>query len=164
MASIKKRGNSYLVTVSCGRDSQYKKITKTATFRPDLHTARGNPKSEGAIQKEVAAFAADFERKVKTGQILDGVRLTFKEYAEKYLKEYAEPSQAPRTLETTRAAIKIFTRDFGHMTLETLNPLFLQEYVNAMARIPRQGKPGTLSTDTIRRRMAVLSARLSGET
>jgi len=66
MASIKKRGNSYLVTVSCGRDSQYKKITKTATFRPDLYTARGNPKSEGAIQKEVAAFAADFERRVKT--------------------------------------------------------------------------------------------------
>ncbi len=35
MASIRKRGNSYTVTVSCGYDSKGKKIMETATFTPD---------------------------------------------------------------------------------------------------------------------------------
>ncbi|MCI8592925.1 MAG: site-specific integrase [Lachnospiraceae bacterium] len=161
MASIKKRGSSYLVTVSLGRDSQYRKITKSATFRPDPVTARGHRKTEKSLLKEAEAFAAEFEKKVKTGQILDGEKLTFELYAGKYLKEYAEVFQAPRTLESTRAAIKIFTHDFGHMPIGNLNPLFLQEYVNAMTRTPLRGKPGVLSPGTVRRRTAVLSAMLS---
>ena len=36
MASIKQRGNSFLVTVSSGYDGQGKKITKSKTFKkPD---------------------------------------------------------------------------------------------------------------------------------
>lgn len=63
----KKKDNAYLITVSCGRDSTGKKITRSVTFRPELLTAKGNQKSETAIQKEVHAYAADFEKKVLTG-------------------------------------------------------------------------------------------------
>ena len=46
MASIRKRGNSYQITVSCGRDTQDRKITRTVTYRPELCTPKGHLKSE----------------------------------------------------------------------------------------------------------------------
>lgn len=129
MASIRKRGNSYQITVSCGRDSQDRKIIRQTTYRPELYTAKGHPKTENAIMKEVNAYAADFERRVHSGQYTDGENLTFERYSTKYLSEYAETYQAPTTLESTRRYIKMFVHDFGYMALSALNPLFLQEYV-----------------------------------
>lgn len=162
MASIRKRGNSYQITVSCGRDSQDKKIIRQTTYRPELYTAKGHPKTENAIMKEVNAYAADFERRVRSGQYAPGESLTFERYSLKYLSEYAEMCQAPATLVNTRRCIKMFVHDFGYMALSALNPLFLQEYVNTMQAAPKSpDKPDTLAHSTIRRRMAVLSAMLS---
>ena len=163
MAYIKKKkDNAYLITVSCGRDSSDKKISKSVTFRPELLTAKGHPKSEATITREVQAFAAEFEKKILTGAYQSGETLTFSKYAEKYLQECATLTQAPRTLESTRAAIDHFKKDFGYMTLTSLTPLYLQEYVNQLRKAPKSsGKPGTLSESSIRRRMAVLSSMLS---
>lgn len=163
MAYIKKKkDNAYLITVSCGRDSMDKKITKSVTFRPELLTAKGHPKTEKTIEREVQAYAMEFEKKVLSGAYQDGETLTFSKYAEKYLREYAALTQAPRTLDSTRAAISQFVQDFGYMNLASLNPLYLQEYVNQLHNTPKaNGRPGKLSDGTIRRRMAVLSAMLS---
>ena len=70
MASIKKRGSSYLITVSLGRDSNGKKLIETITYIPTETT----PKK---IEKEVAAFAQDFESRVKNGKYLEGEKITF---------------------------------------------------------------------------------------
>lgn len=139
-----------------------RKITRTVTFKPEPCTTKGHPKTESTILKEVNAFAADFEKKVLTGQYLEGENLSFAKYAEKYLTEYAEQYQAPRTLEETRRYVRLFVQDFGHMALSALNPLFLQEYVNSMmkAKNALDGQ-STLSHATVKRRMAVLSAMLS---
>lgn len=163
MASIKQTGeNAYQITVSCGYDSSGKKIRKKTTFKPELFTSKGNRKSEKAVEKEVAAFAADFEKKVLTGHYAEGHTMTFEVYSKKYMEEYALINQAPLTLESTTAAIKLFNAEFGYMTLESLNPLFLQHYINAMLQAPKaSGKPGTLSQGTVKRRAAVLSAMLS---
>lgn len=163
MAYIKKKkDHAYLITVSCGRDSTGKKISRSVTYRPELLTKKGHVKAENAIKKEVNTFAADFERKVLTGQYTEGNTMTFEEYSVKYLAEYAEPSQAPRTLESTRAAVSRFISAFGYMTLESLNPLYLQEYINSLTKTKKAaGKPGLLSHGTVKRRAAVLSAMLS---
>lgn len=163
MAYIKQKSNgSYLITVSCGRDSKDKKITRSTTFRPELFTSKGHPKSEKTIEKEVAAFAANFEKKVLTGTYTEGNTLTFEKYTERYLEEYATLFQAPRTLQSTKSTLKLFNADFGYMTLEALNPLFLQEYVNKMLKTKKASdKACTLSHGTVKRRMAVLSAALS---
>lgn len=162
MASIRKRGNSYQITVSCGRDSQDRKIIRQTTYRPELYTAKGHPKSESTIMKEVNTYAADFEKRVYSGQYTDGENLTFERYSLKYLSEYAEVYQAPTTLESTRRYVKMFVHDFGYMALSALNPLFLQEYVNTMQSTPKSpDKPDMPSHGTIKRRMAVLSAMLS---
>ena len=135
MAYIKKKsGSAYLITVSCGRDSAGKKITRSVTFTPELLTKTGKQKAETVIEREVKTFAADFERKVLTGQYTDGHTMTFEKYAAKYLAEYAEENQAPRTLQSTESAIKEFISAFGYMTLENLTPLYLQEYVNKLLK------------------------------
>ena len=54
MASIRKRGNSYTVTVSCGYDSKGKKILETATFTPDPQW------SEERARKAADKFAVRF--------------------------------------------------------------------------------------------------------
>ena len=41
MASVRKRGNSYQITVSVGRDMYGKKIVETATFTPDPGNQKG---------------------------------------------------------------------------------------------------------------------------
>lgn len=161
MASIKKTGeNTYQITVSCGYDSTGKKIRRKTTYKPELLTKKGNPKNDKTIEKEVEAYAADFERKVLTGQYTEGYNLTFEKYALKYLSECAEESQAPRTLQSTRAAVKEFVSAFGYLELERLTPMYLQEYFNRMAKRPKaNGAP--LSHGTVKRKAATLSAMLS---
>ncbi len=161
MASIKKTGeNTYQITVSCGYDSTGKKIRRKTTYKPELLTKKGNPKNDKTIEKEVEAYAADFERKVLTGQYTEGYNLTFEKYALKYLSECAEESQAPRTLQSTRATVKEFVSSFGYLELERLTPMYLQEYFNKMAKRPKaNGAP--LSHGTVKRKAATLSSMLS---
>lgn len=163
MAYIKKKkDDAFLITVSCGRDSTGKKISRSITFYPELFTGKGNRKTEKTIEKEVSAFAAEFERKVLTGHYTEGHTMTFEQYSKKYLAEYARINQAPTTYQRTEAAVKTFVSAFGYMTLESLSPLFLQEYFNSMLNAKKlAGKPGTLSQSTVKRIAAVLSAMLS---
>ena len=163
MAYIKARPNGgFLITVSCGRDAQDHKISKSVTFRPDPCTAKGHLKSENTIQREVKEYAAAFEKKVLLGQCIEGDSLTLEKYSERYLQDYATITQAPQTLENTRASIKQFNNDFGYMVLKNLNPLFLQEYVTRHLVSPKgNGRPGTISQNTVKRKMAVLSAMFS---
>lgn len=163
MAYIRQLKNgSFSITVSCGRDRNEKKITRSTTFWPELTTAKGNPKTERTIEKEVKAFADDFEKKVLSGEYTTGSVLTFESYSQKYLLEYAELVQADTTLENTKAAINLFNASFGYMTLESLNPLFLQEYANKLLKEKNsKDETRTLSPNTVKRKLAVLSSMLS---
>lgn len=64
MASITKRGDSYRITVSCGYDTNGKKLAKYITWKPDR---KMTPKQ---IEKEVQRQAILFEEKCRTGQVL----------------------------------------------------------------------------------------------
>ena len=162
MASIRKRGNTYQITISCGRDSKDRKITRTTTYRPELYTAKGHLKTEKTLQKELETFAAEFEKQVLNGSYTDGDKMTFERYAEKYLDEYARKYQALKTLESTEGNVRRFIKAFGYMSLDKLTPLFLQEYVNDMLTERKNpDKPKTISQSTLKRRMAVLSSMLS---
>ena len=61
MATIRKRGNSYQIRVSCGSDIYGKAITESMTWRPDSNM------TERQIQKELNKIAVQFEEKVKKG-------------------------------------------------------------------------------------------------
>ena len=74
MASIRKRGNTYQITVSNGRDSFGKQIIETATFTPDPE------RTEKQNQKALEKFIFEFEEKVKSGKYLQGEKLTFQDF------------------------------------------------------------------------------------
>ena len=92
MASIKQRGpNSYLITVSAGRDINGKKIFETVTFKPDPELT---PKKK---EKAVQDFAHDFEQKVLYGVAMDGRKITLKDFTERWLRDYAAQELEGRT-------------------------------------------------------------------
>ncbi|MEI3165233.1 MAG: hypothetical protein V8S37_05350 [Lachnospiraceae bacterium] len=75
MASIRKRGDSYTIIVSCGYDSKGKKISEAATFTPD-------PKwSEERARKAAEKFAVRFEDKIKAGGSSIGDKITFEKFS-----------------------------------------------------------------------------------
>ena len=91
MASIKKRKNSYQITVSNGYDVSGKKIIETATYAPEP----GMSKKE--IEIAVNGFAADFERSVKSGKNVRGERTTLADLAANFKKDMAPPVLARTT-------------------------------------------------------------------
>lgn len=158
MASIKKRGKSYLITVSNGYDVNGKKIFETATFVPD--STLTDKKQQEALTK----FAHDFENRVKNGKYLKGEKLTLKEYIDKWKKEYAEQVLEETTRDVYYYQIdKIILPALGHIKLAELRPLHLQSLYNNLTEdgIRIDGKPGGYSYGTIKRYHAVISSMLS---
>ena len=68
MASIRKRGKSYQITVSNGRDIHDKQILESTTWTPDPN------KTDKQNQRALERFAMDFEDRVRNGKYLDGER------------------------------------------------------------------------------------------
>lgn len=66
MATIRKRNNSYEITVSCGYDINNKQIRRTMTYTPEPNmTAK-------QIEKEVQRQAVLFEEQCQNGQTMSG--------------------------------------------------------------------------------------------
>ena len=74
MATIRKRGNTYQIRVSCGYDTSGNQVIRTTTWKPEPNmTAR-------QIEKEVQKQAMLFEEKCLKGQITANVK--FETFAE----------------------------------------------------------------------------------
>lgn len=157
MASIRKRKNSYQITVSNGYDASGRKLTETATFTPDP------TKTEKQNQKALEIFAFEFEQKVRSGNYLDGEKILLKDYAVRWLSEYAEKQLAYSTYSNYKMNIESrIIPSLGHMKMSQIKPLHIQAMYNSllsdMAR--NDGKSGRLSTGTIKKVHAILSSML----
>ena len=83
MATIKKRGNSYLFRCYVGYSATGRQIEKTMTWNiPEGMTER-------KAEKEAQHQAALFEERVRNGQIADS-RIKFQDFAEQWFTDYAE--------------------------------------------------------------------------
>lgn len=155
MASIRKHGRGYQITVSCGYDITGKKLIETTTFTPDpsLSTKR----------QELAAksFALEFENKVKSGYAMDGRKITLKDFSEKWLEEYAKPNLAPGTVVKYSEELndKILPA-LGHLKLSAINPSTLNSFYQSMLKdgARKDGKAGGYSRATISKTHNVLSS------
>lgn len=129
MASIRKRGNSFQVTVSLGYDAEMNKITEQITFKPDLYTEKGNKKSDKTLEKEAQAFARDFEKEVKEGGRVTGDRITFTQYYEEWKAKYAENSLEDTTIEGYALQIEgKIINELGHLKMTSIYPLTIQNF------------------------------------
>lgn len=82
MATIKKQGKGYKITVSCGYDAHGKQRREHMTWIPDPNM------SEAKLQKELQRQAVLFEERIRNDGVMDS-RIKFEAFAQKYMEEYA---------------------------------------------------------------------------
>lgn len=126
MATIKQRGDSYKITVSCGYDLNGKQIRRHLTWTPEP----GMTKRQ--LQKELDRQAVLFEEKCRNGQVLDG-NIKFVDFAEKWFADYAEKQLWPTTVAGYRWALKRTLPAIGHIRLDKLRPHHLMEFYNNLS-------------------------------
>lgn len=152
MASIRKRGNTYQITVSNGRDSSGRQLVETATFRPDPN--RTDKQNQKALEK----FVFEFEEKVKSGKYLDGEKITFQEFSDCWMEEYAIHHLEAATIQLYRQMLTIHILPaIGHLKLAKIQPSHLNKLYNTLVSERKDGKPGGYAPKTIKHIHTIIS-------
>lgn len=131
MATITKRGKSYLIRCYAGYSVDGKQITKSMTYRPEPGM------TPAKIKKEVQRQAVLFEESVKAGEC-DGKRIKFEKFAEQWLKDYAEVELAPKTVYDYRKLLPSINAYIGHLYLDDIRPKHLIQMREAIANTPAE--------------------------
>ena len=95
MASIRRRGNSFIITVSNGLDHDKKPKMVYETFKPELYTKTGKLKADSVLQKEAESYAADLERRIKTGGYNYHQGMTFGDLYQRWLDDWYNVAMKP---------------------------------------------------------------------
>ena len=93
MAYFEKRSaNTYKIVVSMGYDpnGKHRRVSKTVKLPENM--------SESKRQKELNTLCVLFQQEVENGLYLDGSKITFAEFTDKWLTDYAEKNLALTTL------------------------------------------------------------------
>ena len=154
MASITQKGNTYQITVSNGFDVNGKRIKVKTTFKPD-------PSLTPAKQRKAAEkFALEFEEKIKSGVSMDGDRIDFKTFAEKWMSDVAEKRLEKTTFSTNESYLKnkIYPL-IGHLKLNKIKPHTIVEFYNTLIDkgYERNGKHYNYQYKTLKRIQDVLN-------
>jgi integrase len=157
LAAIEKRGeHSYRLTVSCGYDKQGKKLRKYKTI--DL----SNIPPKRQLTEAQRQFIL-FEEEVKKGLYVNSDKITFNEFIEKWLTDYANVNLQPKTLLEYKNLLKRINIALGHIRLTQLQPTHLTEFYNNLREsgIRQDGKTGGLSEKTILHHHRLISSILA---
>ena len=122
MATIKKRGNTFQICCSLGRDANGRQIRKTTTYKPPEGTTP--KKAEKLAQKA----AVEFEKKCHGLAALDE-NMKFEELVKMYFEMYGEKKLKPVTLYNYRLATKKrFIPEFGNCKLKDFSPARISKF------------------------------------
>jgi len=158
MASIRKRGKGYQITVSNGRKSDGTQIVETATFIPDPS------KTERQNRKALEKFVVEFEDKVLSGQYLNGGKMLYKDYVELWLKDYAQKQMEQTSIERCENSLNnLIVPEIGHLKLSQIRPLHIQDFYNKLLKdgYTVQGKKKSYKANTIKRIHQIISSSLN---
>ena len=136
MATIRKRGNTYQIRVSCGYDTIGNQVIQTTTWKPEPNmTAR-------QAEKEVQKQAMLFEEKCLKGQITANVK--FETFAEQWFEEYAKLNLRHTSYERMRQLTQRVYPAIGHLRLDKITGRHVQQFINDLAlngKSMKTGKP-----------------------
>ena len=136
MATIRKRGNTYQIRVSCGYDTSGNQVIQTTTWKPEPNmTAR-------QAEKEVQKQAMLFEEKCLKGQITANVK--FETFAEQWFEEYAKLNLRHTSYERMRQLTQRVYPAIGHLRLDKITGRHVQQFINDLAlngKSMKTGKP-----------------------
>lgn len=160
MASIKERtkkdGSTVYeieVTIYQKDGSTTKRIRKSTTFTPDPE------KGKRANQDALKRFVLDYEKRCRDGSIVSD-ETTLREYAERWLREYAEPSLETLTVENYRRCLNMVLEEIGHVSMSDLKPSTVKSCLDTLRtkKYVRNGKTQQYSNRTINDCKAALSS------
>lgn len=154
MANIRQRGKNFEITVSCGYDTNGKKIRQSMTYKPEKGmTAR-------QIQKEVQRQAVLFEEKCKYGQVAVDGKIKFDDFVNNIYFESAKNFLSEYEINHYKGIIKNHISPvLGHMKLKDITSVHVQHFVNVLKNKPsKKAKTGTLSSGSVRRYFVVLQS------
>ena len=116
MAAINKRGDTFQIVVTLGRDTNGKKIRKTTTYKPPENTT---PKK---AEKLAAEFAVEFERKCK-GMTSLNENMRFVDMCEWFINNYAKNELKEITAYNYESQIKNhLLPELGNIKLKDFTP------------------------------------------
>lgn len=127
MATIKKRGNSYLIRCYDGYDQNGKQIERTMTWKIPAGM------SEKKAEKEARHEAALFEERVRTGQIAEQKSMKFVTYAEKWFSDYAATQLRPRTIDGYKRIMQRVYPSIGHLYIDKIRPAHLVRFYRELS-------------------------------
>ena len=128
MATIKKRGNSYLIRCYDGYDQNGKQIERTMTWKIPAGM------SEKKAKKEAQHEAALFEERVRTGQTAER-KIKFADFADKWFSDYAEVQLRPKTVQRYKGLMERIKPAIGHIYLDRLRPTHLTAFYKDLTKI-----------------------------
>ncbi|WP_409966883.1 tyrosine-type recombinase/integrase [Bengtsoniella intestinalis] len=158
MASIRKRGNNFTITISLGRGGDGKQLLKHTTFTPDPSLT---PKQK---EKAATAYAIQLENQFRTGQILTDSKITVTAFCEQWLANHALPQMTTGTYEKTDRIIQQqIIPHLGHIRLSDLRKLAIVQWMNQLSSdtcVRYDDKTGAYAKSTIQRYFGVLHSLL----
>ena len=150
MATIKKRGDSYSIRVSCGYDTNGKHKEQAMTWKPEP----GMTKRQ--IEKELNRQAVMFEESVNHGFKTSAMK--FQDFAEEWFEEYAKLNLRSTTYERMRPLTHRVYPAIGHLRMDKITARQLQGFVNSLAKEGANEKTGKpLASKTIRHNLSFIS-------
>lgn len=150
MATIRKRGDSYSIRVSCGYDTNGKHKEQAMTWKPEPDMTKRQ------IEKELQRQAVLFEESVAHGYKTTAVK--FQEFAEEWFEEYAKLNLRSTTYERMRQLTHRVYPAIGHLRMDKITARQLQGFVNSLAKEGANEKTGkSLAPKTIRHNLSFIS-------
>ena len=129
MATIRKRGDSYQIRVSCGYDTDGKQITRTKTWKPERDMTE--KQKEKALQK----IAILFEEQCSRGLFLDA-SMKFAAFSDIWLQNYAEKQLRATTVFNYRNMMKRVNQGIGHLKMDKIQPHHLMTFYDELKNGP----------------------------
>lgn len=153
MATIRKRGNSYQIRVSCGYDTKGNQVEQSMTWKPEPGM------TERQIEKALNKAAVKFEEECIHGHVTSAIK--FEEFTEQWFKEYAEIKLKPKTIEGYRYMSKRIYKAIGHIRLDKVTARDIQKFILEMTKEKRcdgrNKRNGKLSAKTIKLHVSMIS-------
>ena len=149
MATIRKRGNTYQIRVSCGYDVHGKQVEQSMTWKPTAGmTAR-------QIEKELNRQTVMFEEACMNGQIVTAVK--FEDFARQWFKDYAEIKLKTQTIRGYHFLEPRIYKAIGHMRLDKITPRQIQKFVKDLTESDCGNKDGKLSAKSVKLHVSLVS-------
>ena len=110
MATIKKQGKGYKITVSLGYDAHGRQRRAHTTWVPEPNM------TEAKIEKELRRQATLFEEKIKQGEVVDS-KIKLGAFIQRFIDDYASLHMKKKSYYNITICVKYIDEALGHIRL-----------------------------------------------